>query len=124
MPLLPMPCTNGHELPTQSGSSISSLDPAIAICEFQGSIATAGSFCLFCGNVDGWLPTDTIESASEAAGNTSAQAHPIATKILPSITTPLVAKPPLHRTSNSAQKGQHRLKLDLRFGELGGRVRI
>ena len=62
---MPTPAVNGQVvgLPAlQASSSISSLAPAAAIDGSIGLTATAGSFCLFCENGDGGLPTVTFVS--------------------------------------------------------------
>src|SRR6266511_1728564 len=60
MPETPMPAVNGHVTSVRllhASRSISSFTPAAAMVGTNGLTATAGSFCLFCGNgVDG-LPT-------------------------------------------------------------------
>src|SRR5882757_1625913 len=65
MPELPIPWTNGQSPPTHGPSSISSFDPAARTLGLVGSIATVGSFCLFCGKGVGGLPV--LTSASTAA---------------------------------------------------------
>src|SRR3954464_7548619 len=53
MPEVPTPVVNGHVTSLrllQASRSISSFAPAAAIDGMSGLTATAGSFCLFCGN--------------------------------------------------------------------------
>src|SRR3954465_10329654 len=94
-----MPCTNGQELPSQLGSSISSFEPPMTMLLLTGSTETAGSFCLFWGNGAGWLPTETSVSADAVAGTANAAAHTSPTRILPDIAKPsrLFAKRPQPR---------------------------
>src|SRR4051794_4856915 len=85
MPELPTPWTKGQSPPTQGPSSISSFDPEARTLGLVGSIATVGSFCLFCGNGLGGLPVFT--SASTAACAT-AGAAPIASTTSPTTNRP------------------------------------
>src|SRR5262249_43306227 len=60
-----MPAVNGHVLSfrlLQASRSTSSFTPAATIDGANGLIATAGSFCLFCGNVVDGLPLVTSVS--------------------------------------------------------------
>src|SRR4051794_22099916 len=84
MPEFPTPCTNGQSPPTQGGSSISSFEPAASTLGLVGSIATVGSFCLFCGNGDGPLPVLT----SASAANATAGSAPIASTLSMSANPP------------------------------------
>src|ERR671924_1572452 len=81
-----MPGVNGHVTSLrllQASRSTSSLAPAAAIDGSIGFTATAGSFCLFCGNgVDG-LPT--VTSVSEPLG--VAAATPTTSASAPSAAT-------------------------------------
>src|SRR5581483_2683005 len=72
MPDTPTPGVNGQSLPSQGARSISSFDPAATTLGLLGSIATDGSFCLFCGKGDAGLPLVTSESALAIAGSESA----------------------------------------------------
>src|SRR5262249_50207567 len=59
----------GKPAPTQGPSSISSLEPAASTLGFVGSIATVGSFCLFCGKgAVGPLVTRASTAAWATAG--------------------------------------------------------
>src|SRR3954471_21669128 len=84
MPEFPIPCTNGQSAPSQGGSSISSFEPAASTLGLAGSIATVGSFCLFCGNGDGPLPVLT----SASAANATAGSAPIASTLSMSANPP------------------------------------
>src|SRR6266511_4944263 len=69
MPETPMPAVNGHvtsDRLLQASRSSSSFAPAAAMVGTYGFTATAGSFCLFCGNGAGWLPM--VTSVSPAFG--------------------------------------------------------
>src|ERR671933_2799588 len=80
MPDTPTPGVNGHVLSVrllQDSRSISSFTPAATMFGAIGLIATAGSFCLFCGNGDAGLPTVTSVSppwVASAAGTKSTAA--------------------------------------------------
>src|SRR4051794_11098022 len=119
-----MPWTNGQLLPSQSGSSISSFEPASTMLVWSGSTATAGSFCLFCGNGDGLLPTETSVSAIAAEGTTRAVAHPSATRNLRDMGQPSCCELGATIYRISRQKGQHRLQFYLGLGQFRGRVRV
>jgi hypothetical protein len=81
---------NGHVVGSPAAhdsSSISSLAPATTTPGSWASIATAGSFCLFCENgVDG-LPTDTSVSGGGAATATAAPAKAVAMDARTAVTT-------------------------------------
>src|SRR6478609_6670054 len=69
-PELPTPGVNGHVLSVpalHASMSISSLEPATSTLGCSASIATAGSFCLFCENGVNGLPTVTRLSGLNAA---------------------------------------------------------
>src|SRR4029453_9383661 len=69
-----MPGVNGHVLSSRllhASMSISSLAPAAAMLGSAGFTATAGSFCLFCGNgVDGLPIVTNVSSAFGVAAAT------------------------------------------------------
>src|SRR5438270_11666240 len=70
MPDTPTPSVNGQVFGApapQDSSSISSLAPATITLGLLGSIASAGSFCLFWENGVGGLPTLTSWSTGGAA---------------------------------------------------------
>src|SRR3954454_22432613 len=74
MPETPTPAVNGQVFgapAAQDSSSISSFEPAATTFGLLGSIATAGSFCLFCENGVGGLPTETSTSVGGAAEATA-----------------------------------------------------
>src|SRR6478609_8227343 len=65
MPDSPTPSVNGHVVGSaaaQDSSSISSLAPTATMFGWWASMATAGSFCLFCENGVTGLPTETLVS--------------------------------------------------------------
>src|SRR4030095_10796788 len=71
MPDSPTPWVNGQVVGSpalQASKSISSLAPAATTIGLDASMATPGSFCLFCANGDGGLPTETSVSAWANAG--------------------------------------------------------
>jgi hypothetical protein len=75
IPEVPTPGVNGQgdssvaKIVVPHGAmSISSFAPAARMLGLEASIATAGSFCLFCGNVVSGLPTVTRASVAAAAG--------------------------------------------------------
>src|ERR687888_705749 len=98
---MPTPTVNGQVTSLrllQASRSTSSFTPAAAIDGSIGFTATAGSFCLFCGNgVDG-LPTVTSVSdplGVAAATPTTAASAPSATAIAATsflISLPLVRR--------------------------------
>src|SRR6266536_2278633 len=69
MPEVPTPGVNGHVLSVkalQASMSISSFEPAARMFGWFTSTASAGSFCLFCENGVGGLPTLTSVSGLNA----------------------------------------------------------
>jgi hypothetical protein len=75
----PTPAVNGQVVGSpalQASMSMLSLDPAASTSSWFASIATAGSFCLFCENGLGGLPTETSRSPGTptALGTASASA--------------------------------------------------
>src|SRR5438046_538433 len=71
MPVTPTPCVNGQVVGSpalQASRSISSFDPDTTTDGSWASIATVGSFCLFCAKGEGGLPTDTRVSPWADAG--------------------------------------------------------
>src|SRR5215218_988206 len=81
MPEPPTPAVNGQVVGSpalQASMSMLSFDPAASTSSLLASIASAGSFCLFCENgVDRfWLPTVTSRSpgAPTAPGTANANA--------------------------------------------------
>ena len=83
MPETPTPGVNGQvfAVPAAHDSrSISSLEPAATTLGSLASMATAGSFCLFCENGVAGLPTDTMVSVvcAEAATVTVAPMSAVA----------------------------------------------
>src|SRR6266567_6443557 len=94
-PETPTPPVNGQVagLPAaQASSSISSFAPAASTVGACGSTATAGSFCLFCENGEGGLPTVTsgscvteapaVADRKPGAARATAMAAPATTVVL------------------------------------------
>ncbi len=83
MPDPPIPAVNGQVVGSpalQASMSMLSFEPAASTSSWFASIARAGSFCLFCENGLGGLPTETSRSpgAATAPGAVSADASPTA----------------------------------------------
>src|SRR5215211_3612655 len=83
MPEPPTPGVNGQVVGSpalQASMSMLSLEPAASTSSWLASIASAGSFCLFCENGLDGLPTETSRSpgAATAPGTDSASAAPTA----------------------------------------------
>src|SRR5258707_4392288 len=77
MPEPPIPAVKGHVVSSpalHASSSMLSLAPAARMLVACASIATAGSFCLFCEKGVGGLPDVTIESVPAAKTGTASNA--------------------------------------------------
>src|SRR4030088_1733115 len=92
-----MPGVNGHWVPLHGARSISSLEPETSTFGWLASTARAGSFCLFCGNGVGGLPTVTCESVVATANPFVARTR--AVKTPSGIAKSRVMYFPLHHTS-------------------------
>src|SRR5215471_14068388 len=102
-PETPTPGVNGHVVGSpalHASMSISSFEPATTIDGWAASIATAGSFCLFCENGDGGLPFVTsvpvvgvtlsgLAMAVPAPASTRNSTAPTAANLIVRIGTPL-----------------------------------
>src|SRR5215218_608377 len=87
----PTPSVNGQSVSgpaLQASMSMLSLAPATTTSGWFASIATAGSFCLFCENGPGGLPTDTSVSlpCTAKAGRATSAAHNTASPAAPKST--------------------------------------
>src|SRR5258708_17779318 len=79
-PETPTPCVNGQVVGSpalQASMSMLSLAPATTSDGSCASIATAGSFCLFCENGDVGLPTVTRLPVAGCSASGPARAVPV-----------------------------------------------
>src|SRR2546422_1023661 len=77
-----MPAVNGHVVGSpalQASMSMLSFEPAASTSSLPASIASAGSFCLFCENGLDGLPTETSRSPAAAVAPGTARTSAAAT---------------------------------------------
>src|SRR5229473_8708090 len=96
-PETPTPAVNGHVVSApalHASRSMLSFAPAARTVGLDWSIATAGSFCLFCENGVDWLPTETSESDPRVAPPIAASAS-VHAATSTSVRGFLISPPPL-----------------------------
>src|SRR5712692_370511 len=105
MPETPTPCVNGQLLPAQGARSISSFEPAAKMVGSLAATASAGSFCLFCGNGVEGLPT--VTSVSPLAARVACCRNIALTINVPTMAIRLInerRRPTLEREERSIQE--------------------